>query len=70
MVATKLHEYENDDFLKYKMTCSLKELQAYLSVGRYAAMNLAKEAKAVVRIVGRVVYNCDKIRRYLDEISE
>ena len=46
------------------------ELQRYLNMGKASATNLAKEAGAVIKIGGRVLYDRTKIDAYLDTLPE
>lgn len=45
-------------------------LQALLNVGRYTATKIGTDAGARIQIGRRVLWNVEKIQRYLDEISE
>ena len=49
-----------------KRLMDIKTLQAYLSVGRAAAMRVGKEAEAEVSISGKRLYDRQKIDQYID----
>jgi hypothetical protein len=52
-----------------KVTITTKELQAMLSSGRRTAVNIGTAAEAEVRIGKRLLWNVDKIKKYVNEIS-
>lgn len=47
-----------------------KELQGMLACGRTTAIKIGKEAGARIEVGRRVLWNVDKVQRYLDSISE
>lgn len=61
---TNVLEYEN------KLAVDINELQNMLSVGKQSAAKIGEEAKAVIRIGRRKLYNVSKINDYLNKISE
>lgn len=48
----------------------MSKLCEKLGCGRFTAEKIAKEAEARIQIGRRVLYNFDKIDRYLESISE
>ena len=66
MVQTQAAKIRQAD----KVTVDTKALQELLCCGRHSAVAVGEQAHAKVQIGGRLLWNLDKIRRYLDEISE
>lgn len=52
------------------LTVDIKELSAMLSCGLATARKVGTEAKARIEIGRRVLYSVDKIKQYLEVISE
>ena len=53
-----------------KMTVDLINLQDMLCVGRGTAEEIGKNANAVIKIGRRKLYNVEKIKAYLNSLSE
>ncbi len=53
-----------------KITVDINGLQAMLSVGRNSANEIGEKAGAVTRIGRRKLYNVEKVRNYLNQLSE
>lgn len=53
-----------------KLCIDTAELQQLLCAGRKTAISIGTEAGARIKVGTRVMWNVDKIRRYLDSISE
>lgn len=53
-----------------RLTIDTAELQALLGCGRVTAIQTGEAAAARVQIGRRVLWNVDKIRSYLNSISE
>lgn len=54
----------------YKITVDLPTLAGMLGVGRTTAERVGKEAKAVIKIGRRTLYNVAKIENYMEGLSE
>lgn len=52
------------------ITMTMDEFIASIGAGRHTANKIAEEAEAKIYIGRRILINVDKVRRYLDEISE
>lgn len=52
-----------------KITVTTDELQELLSCGRDSAVQIGQTAGAKVQIGRRVLWNVEKIRRYVNDIS-
>lgn len=52
------------------MTADTLHLMEMLQVGRATAVQIGTEAEARIQIGRRVLWNVEKIREYLNEISE
>lgn len=52
-----------------KKTMDTMELKDFLSCGRVTAVRIGTDAGAKITIGHRVLWNVDKVKRYLDEIS-
>lgn len=48
----------------------IKGLQSYCQCGRFTALKIAEQAGAVVRIGKLLRFNVNKIRAYLENVSE
>jgi len=48
----------------------IKALQDMFSIGRIKAEEIGKNANAVIKLGRRKVYNVEKIKAYLNELSE
>lgn len=66
MNATTKYEVELDK----RFLITTKELQALLSCGYASAVRIGCQASAKVTIGRRVLWNREKIRRYVFDISE
>ncbi len=53
-----------------KILVDIHELQEMLSVGMQSAAAIGTEAGAVVRIGRRKLYRVDKIKAYIDQLTE
>lgn len=53
-----------------RMAVDLPELQAMLSCGRTTAVKIAKESGAGFKIGARRLYSVDRIRAYMDKLTE
>jgi len=53
-----------------KVTVDLINLQDMLCVGRNTAEEIGKNANAIIKIGRRKLYNVEKIKTYLNELSE
>ena len=53
-----------------KMLVDTLRLQELLCAGRPVAVKIGTDAKACVRVGRRVFWSVDKIRKYLDSVSE
>ncbi len=53
-----------------KILVDIVDLQAMLSLGYSACASIGESANAVVKFGRRKMYNVEKIRRYIDSISE
>ena len=65
MRATNIDRTQN-----IKRAVTTAELKEIISCGRDNAIRIATEAGARVQIGRRVLWNVEKIQRYLDAISE
>lgn len=55
--------------ISHRLTVSAETLAQMLDCGRATAVKIGKEAAARVQVGTRVLWNVDKIQRYLDNIS-
>lgn len=55
---------------KEPITMTMDEFIASIGAGRYTANRIAEEAEAKIYIGRRILINVDKVRRYIDKISE
>ena len=62
----KLRDFETDQ----KITVGISGLQSMLCVGRNTAAQIGKEAGAVLHVGRRTLYNVDKIKKYMDTLTE
>lgn len=53
-----------------KIAVTTYELQEILSCGRATAVKIGTEAEARIQFGRRVLWNIEKIRAYLDSVSE
>ena len=53
-----------------KITVDVIRLQSMLGVGRNTAAQIGRDAGAVLSIGRRKLYNVEKVRRYMDELTE
>ncbi len=53
--------------MDYGRLMGIQELMCYTSLGRNTAMELGKNANAIVRMGKRVLYDRKKIDTYIDE---
>lgn len=53
-----------------RMAVDTKELQELLGCGRYTACDIGTKAGAKMQLGKRVLWNVDKVKVYLDCISE
>jgi hypothetical protein len=53
-----------------KITIDINELQTMLSVGRNTALQIGKNAGAVIKIGRRTLYRIDKIQEYMNTLTE
>lgn len=67
MRATK--KFENGDG-QDKIAVTTEELQALLSCGRSSAVQIGEAAEARIQIGKRVLWNVQKVRKYINFISE
>ena len=65
MNSTRSNELPIND----RLTISTAELISVLSCGRQTAVELGKEAGAEIRYGGRQLWNVEKLKKYLDSIS-
>jgi hypothetical protein len=56
--------------LSVKLAVTTEELQELLSLGRQSAVQIGLEAGAKITVGKRVIWNKEKIREYLNRISE
>jgi hypothetical protein len=56
--------------LENKKTVDTAGLQAMLSCGRKSAVDVGNAAGAKIQVGRRVLWNIDKVQKYLDKISE
>ena len=56
--------------LKEKITIDTGELQQVLSCGRATAVDIGTKAGARIQLGRRVLWNVDRLKNYLDSISE
>ena len=59
----------NDVFVRDHLAVSTKELQKLLSLGYSSAYKIGELANAKIMIGKRVLWNLERIKDYLDEIS-
>lgn len=55
---------------KEKIAVDIVALQAMLSVGRKSAAEIGENAGAVIRVGRRKLYNVEKVKRYMDSLTE
>jgi hypothetical protein len=55
---------------KEKITVDIVALQAMLSVGRKSATEIGEKAGAVTRVGRRKLYNVEKVKQYMDSLTE
>lgn len=55
---------------KEPITMTMDEFIASIGAGRHTANRIAEEAEAKIYIGRRILINVDKVRRYLNKISE
>lgn len=53
-----------------KIVVNTDELQKMFACGRSSAIKIGTEAQAKIKIGRRVFWNLDKIKNYIDNISE
>lgn len=53
----------------YKIAVTTEELQCLLSCGRDSAVHIGEAAEARVQIGRRVLWNVEKVREYINQIS-
>jgi len=56
--------------LKHRMLISTADLQEFLSCGRSTTIKIGTEAGAKIQIGKRVLWNREKIQKYLNERSQ
>ena len=56
--------------LKHRMLISTADLQEFLSCGRSTTIKIGTEAGAKIQIGKRVLWNREKIQKYLNERRE
>lgn len=56
--------------MEYGRLLGINELMSYTSLGRNNALRLGKEAKAMIRMGKRVLYDRKKIDEWIDHQSE
>lgn len=56
--------------MEYGRLMGISELKLYTSLGRNSAMELGKNANAIVRIGKRVLYDRQKIDKWIDEQAQ
>lgn len=66
MNATKKFDIESTQ----KLSVDTDGLQAILGCGRKTAVQIGELAEAKIRIGKRVFWNVEKVKQYLDDISE
>ena len=54
----------------YGRLMGVSELMRYTSLGRNSAMDLGKDANAIVRMGKRVLYDRQKIDKWIDEQAQ
>jgi predicted DNA-binding transcriptional regulator AlpA len=57
-------------FLEFGRLLGINELMEYTSLGRNTAMELGKNASAIVRIGKRVLYDRHKIDKWIDSQAQ
>ena len=63
--------YKNADMAtEKKLAVDTKELQEMLGCGRFTAYEIGTQAGARMRLGKRVLWNVNKVKAYLDCISE
>lgn len=65
-----MHNKYDDVALSDRLAVNLDGLQTMTGCGRPTAIKIANEAGAVVRIGGRKLYLVEKIKKYLESISD
>ena len=66
MIATKKSNIPTDK----KIDVTTEELQAMLSCGRSSAVQIGQMAEARIQVGKRVFWNVEKVKTYIDLISE
>lgn len=56
--------------LSVKLAVTTEELQELLSLGRQSAVQIGLEAGAKITVGKRVIWNKEKVKEYLYQISE
>ncbi len=56
--------------MEYGRLMGVSELMRYTSLGRNSAMDLGKDANAIVRMGKRVLYDRQKIDKWIDEQAQ
>lgn len=61
-----------ENYIPYnqRILVSLKELQSLCSCGRVAAEKIGKESGATIRVGRRVLYNLEKVKEYINSVTE
>lgn len=67
MKATK--QFNGVD-IQNKIAITTNELQAMLSCGRYSAVQIGDLAEARIQVGKRVFWNVEKVKSYINRISE
>ena len=60
---------KKDLLLCEKMAIDTPQLAQMLSCGRATAVHIGEQAGAKIQIGKRILWNCNKIKNYLDSIS-
>lgn len=55
---------------KEKIAVDIIGLQAMLSIGRKSASEIGEKAGAVIRIGRRKLYNVEKVKQYMENMTE
>lgn len=66
MIATKKSNIPTDK----KIAVTTEELQTMLSCGRSSAVQIGQMAEARIQVGKRVFWNVEKVKTYIDLISE
>jgi len=61
---------DNDFEVENKITVDINGLQQLLSIGRNSAATIGEQAGAVIRIGRRKLYNVDKVKAYMNKMTE